>query len=232
MMISPNRRTVPSRNPQGREALIRELTEGITPIARVTNRQGIALVAFATIAAAIAAIAIHGFWMGIVSGEASAMFWITNLLLLLLGAASTSALVASALLRVGSRSSAPLWGAAMLGVVPLAALLTLVPAATAHSHGADTLAEPLLWYWECAAYGLAAGLLVAFAAVMFLRRGAPVSLERAGWLTGLAAGALGSVAYGITCPLDGLHHVGIVHVAPVAIGAVLGRLVVPRLIRW
>ena len=80
--------------------------------------------------------------------------------------------------------------------------------------------------------GVVASLVVAIAAVAFLRRGAPVAIERAGWLVGLAAGALGSVAYGITCPLDTLTHVGIVHVAPVAIGAVLGRIVVPRLIRW
>lgn len=232
MMIPPESRKTPHKHPEGRDALIRELTEGITPVRRVTRGQGFALVAFATLAAALAAVAIHDFWMGVVNGEASAMFWITNLLLLLLGAASTSALVASAMPRVGARSSAPLWAAAMLGVVPLAALITLIPAHGPHGAEAGTLADPVLWYWECAAYGLTAGLLVAFAAVMFLRRGAPVSLERAGWLTGLAAGALGSVAYGITCPLDTITHVGIVHVAPAAIGALLGRLVVPPLIRW
>lgn len=232
MTIPENLRTSPRKNPEGREALIRELTEGITPVEPVSKGQGIALVAFATLAAAIAAVVLHDFWMGIVTGEASAMFWIANLLLLLLGAASTSALIASAMPRVGARSSAPVWAAAMLGVLPLAALITLIPAGAPHEHAAGTLSDPSLWYWQCAAYGLTAGLLVAFAAVMFMRRGAPVSLERAGWLTGLAAGALGSVAYGITCPLDGLSHVGIVHVAPAAIGAVLGRLVVPPLIRW
>ena len=146
--------------------------------------------------------------------------------LLLVGAASASTLVASALPRVGQRSSAPLWSAAMLAVVPVAAVISLISLHAAHD-GAQ-----VAWYWECAAYGVTAGLIVAIAAVAFLRRGAPVAVERAGWLVGLAAGALGSVAYGITCPLDTLTHVGIVHVAPVAIGAVLGRLVVPPLIRW
>ena len=51
-------------------------------------------------------------------------------------------------------------------------------------------------------------------------------------MTGLAAGALGSVAYGITCPLDDLAHVGLVHIVPVGIAALIGRLVVPPLIRW
>ena len=124
----------------------------------------------------------------------------------------------------------------MLGVIPVAALITLFSAGlsggASHDHTAGTFADSTLWYWECTTYGVTAGLLVAIAAILFLRRGAPVSIERAGWLTGLAAGALGSVAYGITCPLDTIVHVGIVHVAPAAIGAALGRLVVPPLIRW
>ena len=120
----------------------------------------------------------------------------------------------------------------MLGVVPVAAILTLLSVEAGHDHTASAFADPALWYWECAAYGFAASILVATAAVMFLRRGAPVSMERAGWLTGLAAGSLGSVAYGITCPLDSIAHVGIVHIVPVAAAALLGRLVVPPLIRW
>ncbi|MHA7820098.1 MAG: NrsF family protein [Erythrobacter sp.] len=222
----------PQSRPQSREALIAALTEDVTPVKRVSALQGATLVAFATFAASLASVVIFGFWTGMVTGEASAMFWIANGLLLLLGAASTSALVASALPRVGARSSAPAWGAAMLGVIPLAALISLFSVEATHDHTAGTFADSTLWYWECTTYGIVAGLLVAIAAIMFLRRGAPVAIERAGWLTGVAAGALGSVAYGITCPLDTIVHVGIVHVAPVAISAVLGRLVVPPLIRW
>jgi hypothetical protein len=123
-----------------------------------------------------------------------------------------------------------MWSAAMLAVIPIAAVISLFSSGLAHDHG--VLANPTLWYWPCAAAALAAGLLVGTASVLFLRRGAPVSMERSGWLTGLAAGALGSVAYGITCPLDGIGHVGIVHIVPVAVSAVIGRLVVPSLIRW
>ena len=38
--------------------------------------------------------------------------------------------------------------------------------------------------------------------------------------------------FGITCPLDTISHVGIVHVTPVVVSALLARLVVPPLIRW
>lgn len=215
-----------------RDDLIAAMAEDLTPVKRLRVLDGAALIAFATGVAGIACVMVFGFWTGIVTGQASAFFWITNGLLLLLGGASTAALAASALPRIGSRANAPWWSAAMLGVVPLAAFITLISVEAGHDHAAGAAADPGRWYWECAAYGLAAGLLVAIAAVLFLRRGAPVAIERAGWLTGLAAGSLGSVAYGITCPLDTIAHVGIVHVAPVAIAAVIARLFVPPLIRW
>lgn len=215
--------------------LIAALSEDLTPVARVKPRDGGLLIGFATFVAGLACIAIFEFWDGMFTGEASAFYWITNLLLLVLGAASTSALVSGALPKVGARGSAPYWSAAMLAVVPVAAIITIAAFEANHDHAAHAASvfdDPATWYWECAAYGSAAGLLIAFAAVMFLRRGAPVSLSRAGWLTGLSSGALGALAYNITCPLDTIAHVGIWHTAPVLIWALAARIVVPPLIRW
>lgn len=209
-----------------RNDLIAALTDDLAPVARVKPVEGAAMVGLATLAAGLISFAYFGFWTGMVSGEASGYFWITNGLLAVLGSASTATLVATALPRVGARANAVLWGSAMIGVLPVAGLLSLV------STVVERHADDQIWHWECAAYGLAAALLIAAAAVVFLRRGAPVSLERAGWATGIAAGALGSLAYGITCPIDTLDHVGIVHIAPVAIGAVIGRFAVPPMIRW
>ena len=209
-----------------RADLIASLTEDLTPVRQVKPGQGAALIGAATLLAGVISVAIFGFWTGIVSGVASGYFWITNGLLTVLGAASTAAIVASALPRVGAHTNSAIWAAAMIGVLPVAGMLTVLSTVTGRR------ADPIFWHWGCAVYGTVAGLLVAAAAVAFLRRGAPVSLERAGWLTGIAAGALGSLAYGITCPLDSLNHVGIVHVLPVAVGAVLGRIIVPPLIRW
>ena len=216
----------PFSRPRSRADLIASLTENLTPVAPVKPRNGALSIAAATLVAGIVSMLYFGFWTGMISGEASGYFWITNGLLAVLGAASTAAVASSALPRVGARSNAAIWGAAMIGVLPVAGLLSVISTMTARR------ADPVMWYWECAAYGTIAGLLIAGAAIAFLRRGAPVSLERAGWMTGIAAGSLGSLAYGITCPVDTVSHVGIVHIAPVAISAVIGRLVVPRLIRW
>ena len=218
-----------------REDLIAALTQELTPVERVRPAYGAALVAFAALVAGVGCIAIFEFWFGMLTGEASAFDWITNGLLLLLGASSTSALVAGALPRVGGRGSAPYWSATMLGVVPVVAIIMTISLEMNHDHASgaiSVLEDPLTWYWECGAFGTMAGLVIALAGVLFMRRGAPVALERAGWLTGLAAGSLGALAYNITCPLDTVAHVGIWHTIPVLIWAVIGRLAVPPLIRW
>ena len=82
------------------------------------------------------------------------------------------------------------------------------------------------------AMGLLAGLASAAVLVAWLRRGAPTSPERAGWITGIAAGSLGMFAFSLYCPDDSIYHIGLWHSASVIVAALLGRLIVPRLIRW
>ncbi len=217
-----------SQQSMSREDLIAALSQDITPVRRVRPREGAVLIGFATIIVSIASIALTGWWSGLLTGEASGYFLITNGLLLVLGAASTAALVKSALPRVGPRASAPFWGAGMLAILPLGVIINLLSGRGNHAY--NGLNDPFALH--CTAASLGAAALVAIATVLWLRRGAPVSLERAGWLTGLAAGSLGTLAYGITCPLDTFSHVGLWHIAPVAIAAFIGRLAVPPMIRW
>ncbi|MDJ0642112.1 MAG: DUF1109 domain-containing protein [Erythrobacter sp.] len=211
-----------------REDLIAALTEDLTPVKRVKPMEGGVLIGFATLVAAIVSIAAFEWWDGLLTGEASGYFLITHGLLLVLGVASTAALVSGALPRVGARANAPLWGAIMLGILPAGAIISLLSGHGNHAH--EGLNDPVAFM--CTTASLSAAALVLVAAVLWLRRGAPVSLERSGWLAGLAAGSLGTLAYGITCPLDTFSHVGLWHVAPVAIAAAFGRIVVPPLIRW
>lgn len=216
---------------QSREDLIASLTEDLTPVKRVTPRQGAALITFGAMLSGLACIAIFGFWAGMFQGQASPFFWIANGLLALTGAASTAALAAMGTPRVGTRGAAPFWSAAMLGIMPLTAIISYLTLEAGHVHTAD-LMQPTMSDLKCAICSLAASAFVGIAAVVYLRRSAPVSLERAGWLTGLASGSLGALAYGLTCPLDTITHLGMYHVLPVAAAAVIMRYAVPPLIRW
>ncbi|WP_298300938.1 DUF1109 domain-containing protein [uncultured Erythrobacter sp.] len=211
-----------------RDDLIAALTEDVSPVKRVRSSDGVALIAFATIIAAVVSIAVYEWWDGLLTGEASGYFLITHGLLLLLGAASGAGVVNGAMPRVGGQSSAAFWGALMVGVLPIGAALSLLSGHGNHAH--EGLNDPVALM--CLTGSLSAAAIVMVASILWLRRGAPVSIERSSWLTGIAAGALGTLAYGITCPLDTFSHVGLWHVAPVGISAVIGRLVVPPLIRW
>lgn len=213
---------------QSRADLIAAMTDDLAPVRRIKPAQGMLLIAAAAALATIGSIAIHDFWWGLFEGEASGYFLITHGLLLIVGLASAAGLVAGAQPRVGHRGNAPAWSTAMLAIVPAATIISMFSAGGAHAH--DAMNDPAAWL--CTSSSLIAALLVAAASILWLRQGAPVSIERSGWLTGLAAGALGTLAYGITCPVDSLSHVGLWHVAPVGISAVIGRLVVPPLIRW
>ncbi len=217
-----------SQQSMSREDLIASLSESIKPVHRMRPRTGAVLIAMAALVASMVSIGVFKWWSGLLAGEASGYFLITNGLLLVLGTASTAALVKSALPRVGTRASAPYWGAAMLAILPLGAVIAMVSGNSNHAH--TGLNDPVALM--CTSASLASSALVAVACIAWLRRGAPVSLQRSGWLTGLAAGSLGTVAYGITCELDTFAHVGLWHVVPVAIAAVIGRLAVPPMIRW
>ncbi len=211
-----------------RDDLIAAMTEDLKPVRRVNRWQGLALIGFATLVASAASIARFDWWDGLLTGEASGYFLITHGLLLTLGIASTVALVASSSPRVGAKAEAPFWGAIMLAILPIGAIISLASGHGDHAH--EGLNDPVAFL--CTTSSLMAGALVLVASVLWLRRGAPVSIERSAWLAGLSAGTLGTLAYGITCPLDTFSHVGLWHIAPVILSAVIGRLVVPPLIRW
>jgi hypothetical protein len=114
----------------------------------------------------------------------------------------------------------------MVAVLPAAAFLSLL----GHEHPMEPLTDT--YGVKCFGAALLASLLTAVTLVLWLRRGAPVAPATAGMHLGIAATALGSAAYGLACPLDGAVHLGVWHVAPVMLGALIGRFALPPLLRW
>jgi len=211
----------PSNNP-----LIEQLAADLAPVRTLKTRDGLLLIALAAIATVLVVAFFHGVWMDGLTGRASPIYYIVNGLLLVLGLASATSVIALARPQVGNHHDGPRWALAMVGVVPAVTVITLALRSNLGLAMSD--ANGL----ACFSKALVAAIFTAIALVLWLRRGAPVSLQVAGLQTGIAAGALGSVAYGMSCSLDTLAHVGIWHVAPVAVAGALGRLIVPRLVRW
>lgn len=85
---------------------------------------------------------------------------------------------------------------------------------------------------ECLTYSSLSALMVGTGIVTWLRRGAVIAQQRAGWLVGMAAGGFGAAAYSVYCPINEVVYSGAWYTGAVATAAITGRLVVPRLLRW
>ena len=207
--------------------LIASLVDDLRPVRAMRMVDGLALVASAGAITVVLTILLLGLRPDVADGQFQPLFLFANGLFLIVGLATALAAVGMGMPRVGHSSQGWKWVLAMGSLLPATAVIMLasrtepMPLALVTSHEV-----------KCVAMGLALSLLTATALTGWLRRGAPTSAERAGWLVGLASGSTGIFAFAFHCPFDSFYHVGLWHVLPVAIGAVLGRLIVPRLIRW
>lgn len=211
-----------------RDDLIAGLVADLAPVRPMRMTVGAALVTLATLLTLVVVVLLttldHGLDHGI--GPITPLRVLVTGVLVVLGSAAAAATLAMASPRVGGRMDGTRWTIAMAAIFPLAALL-MVPLTGSGGH-VDHAAHS----WECALLGTACSALVAGALLVWLRRGAPVSLRRAGFSLGIAAGALGTATYGPACSQVELFHLAFWHFLPVAICAALGVLIVPRLIRW
>jgi hypothetical protein len=75
--------------------------------------------------------------------------------------------------------------------------------------------------------------IIPFAVLIWaLRKGAPTNLRRTGAIAGVVAGALGASAYAFNCPHDSLPFIAIWYGTAIALCAVIGAILGPRLLRW
>jgi hypothetical protein len=202
------------------------LIDDLEPVKPVRKAVPLALSAAITLAAIGIIIWFQGMRADVLAGHPDEMFLIRSGVLLLLGGATAHAVTSMASPAVGRGQNG--WQMALAAAVlfPLSALIVAAtgdvgPALSAMNSGL-----------RCMGYSLIGGLATAVPMVLMLRKGAPTSPERAGWLTGIAAGGLGAFAYNLHCPFNNVVYIGLWYSLAVGICAVAGRLIVPKLIRW
>lgn len=205
---------------------IAELVDDLQPVQPVKVMQMLAVagaIFFITLATVIA---VAGARPDLAAGAPNSMLLMRSGILALLGFATAYSVLAMSKPSVGRQHSG--WKTAMS-----AALIFPVGGIIAAATGDNTYATaPLSAGMECLTYSLIGGGATAVPMVLALRKGAPTSPERAGWLVGLAGGGLGALAYNFHCPFDSLTYTGLYYTLAVAACAVAGRLIVPHLIRW
>tara|TARA_R110000787_G_scaffold3020_4_gene11770 strand:- start:20812 stop:21450 length:639 start_codon:yes stop_codon:yes gene_type:complete len=209
------------------DKMIDRLVDDLTPVKPLKARDGLALTLM-TAAAFAALIAVFGGIRGdILMGIPDPMFFLRGGALLLLGLTSSYAVIAMSQPAVGNSFKGWVWALFAALLFPATAAVMAMIAAP------DNMSIFVPRYGvECLAISIFVGTGIAAAQVFWLRRGAPVALDRAGWLIGMSSGALGAAAYSLHCPFNSIFYIGLWYSLAVAICAILGRLIVPRLIRW
>ncbi len=213
--------------PQSSDALIAELVDGLEPVRPLRLAEGIALALGGAAVTAVAVIGLFGLRADWLAGSVNPMQLVATGLFFGLAMAASVTVVIMSRPQVGSDHGGWRWAAAMAGLLPLAGLIV-----GGVKGRAALSSEAMIHGAECFAVGCGSSLLVLGLLVMWLRRGAPTSPERAGLVAGVAAGAFGIFAFSLHCPFNDIVHIGLWHSAVVVIMAAVGRAVVPPLIKW
>lgn len=210
-----------------REFTIDGLVEDLAPVRRLNPMHGFALILGATALAIIAIAAVFGLRSDVVHGNPHPMVMLRGGCLLLLGLASSVAVISAARPAVGRVSEGWRWALAMAALFPVSAAILAI------TNGPVPIAalESQIGMY-CLETSIGSALLIGAALTLWLRQGAPTLLNRAGWLAGLAAGSFGTFAFSLHCPVTGIYYIGLWYSLAVAVCAALGRLIVPRFIRW
>ena len=204
------------------DAMVAELE----PVQPLRISRAIAMVLAIAIAAAALIVSVKGARTDVLALDPNPMFLLRAGLLLLLGGGCGWAALSMASPSVGKQGQSWKMAIAAAALLPLAALIL------AMTGRAEVAIANANFGLQCMFFSGLSGLATAVPMVLWLRRGAPTSPERAGWLTGVASGGLGAFAYGLHCPFNDVVYIGLWYSLAVGLCAVAGRLVVPKLIRW
>lgn len=85
---------------------------------------------------------------------------------------------------------------------------------------------------SCAGIIILSSIPALAAILVAMRSGTPTRLVRAGTVAGLLAGAIGALAYTIACLNDGATFVALWYCAAIAVVAICGALIGPRVLAW
>ncbi len=205
---------------------ISALVDDLQPVRRMSTSKGLILPAIITVTATIIIGTQMGWRPDLMAGNPSETFLLRAGTLALLGGASAHAVIAMASPSIGKQSDRWQMALAAALLFPLCAMIAML------GGNFGSAMDEIQYGAECLRMSMIGGLATAVPMVLWLRKGAPTSPERAGWLTGIASGGLGAFAYNFHCPFSDLAYTGLWYSLAVGTCAVVGRLLVPRMIRW
>lgn len=206
---------------------IDDLVADLTPVRRLSPGQAWVLALALTVLAVLMVYTLFGLRSDIMAGQPAGIVVLRAGALLLLGCAALTAVIAAARPGVGQTSHGWRWALGGALIFPFTSLMIMLAERRMPMAELTSANGP----WCLGISGISA-LAIGTALTLWLRRGAPVALSRAGWLIGLAAGSFGTFAYSLHCPSATIPYVGIWYTLTVGLCALTGRLIAPRFLRW
>lgn len=207
------------------------MVQDLEPVRPLRLREGIAIALAAMVLCALAIAFGLGVRGDLANGVPHWMFIVRSATLLGLGIAAAAAAISAATPSIGgARTALWKWNLAIASLFPLGAVFVWL-ADLRSLDGARRVLDPQ-YGLQCLQMSTLCAASVGTAMTVWMRRGAPVSPVRTGWLVGLAAGALGAAAYSITCSENVVMYIGTWYTLAIAGCAVAGRLIVPHALRW
>lgn len=209
------------------DALIANLVGDLKPVKPLGFARGLGLAVAGGALTALAVVALFGLRADLLAGQFNPVHLIATGLFLVLGMAAAVTVIVMSRPQVGNDHGGWLWAAAMAGLLPAAAIIVAL------GGGSDILSrESVAHGVECLVIGGGSSLLVLAILAIWLRKGAPTAPDRAGLLSGVAAGSIGIFAFSLHCADNDIVHIGIWHSGVVLLMAGLGRVILPPLLRW
>jgi len=206
---------------------ITTLVDDLSPVKPLSTINGLVNSLAAAALSVTCVIGSLGIREGIANGDFNPVHLIGAGQFLIMGLITSTMVIAMGRPYIGIRHGNVLWLGAPLTLLPTIAIVTQLfdhgDALSGHSVEAGIL---------CLLRGSAFSVFVFASLVWWLRQGAPTMPNRAGWLSGLAAGSFGIFALSLHCGSNEITHIGIWHSAAVLGMACVGRLVVPPLVHW
>ncbi|MEH6758188.1 MAG: DUF1109 domain-containing protein [Parasphingorhabdus sp.] len=207
-------------------SLIDDLVEDMAPVRTLKPSIGVGIAAILTLVCISAIALFQDIRSDLSMGIAHAMFFLRCGVLLMLGVATAFAAANMARPGVGNLNRGWIWALVTASLFPItAAIMSVINTPPVEAFRPT---EGL----HCLATSVLSATLIGGGLTLWLRQGAPTSPERAGWLVGIASGALGGAAYNLFCPFNDIYYIGTWYSLSVLASAIAGRIIVPHLIRW
>lgn len=213
-------------NDMNKNFSIDDLVNDLTPVKPMNVNKGLALPMLMVAAFTALFISQLGLRTDLAAGAPQPLIVMRGGILLLLGLATAHAVVSMATPSVGKGNQGWIYAVGAALLFPISALIVAI------SNMSADMPVAVNTGWYCFKMCLAAASATSIPMVLWLRKGAPTDLGRAGWLTGLAAGGLGAFAYSFHCPFTSVMDISVWYTASITTAALIGRIVVPHLIRW